>query len=64
MEENTFVGIPVDAILDSLRKQEWEISRELFHTPKWRKVKRYRLLELKQKLAEEIDLIDHVLNDN
>lgn len=50
--------------LGSFMKDEiWKLQKELNHTPKWRKIKRYRLLEKLYKLEEDYGLMDHVFND-
>lgn len=61
---NTFLGMDVDGLLDAMRKDSFALQREINKTPKWRKIKRYRLLERLYKLDEDRGLIAHVLNDN
>lgn len=61
---NTFLGFPVDEMLKAMREASFALQREINHTPKWRKIKRYRLLEQLYKLDEDRGLIAHVLNDD
>lgn len=61
---NTFLGMDVDTWLDSMRKDSFALQREINNTPKWRKIKRYHLLERLYKLDEYRGLIAHVLNDD
>lgn len=41
-----------------------ELKTQLYHTPKWRKIKRYHLFEKIEKLEEDFALMDHVFNDH
>lgn len=61
---NTFLGMDVGEMLDAMRKDSFALQRAINHTPKWRKIKRYRLLERLYKLDEDRGLIAHVLNDD
>jgi len=61
---NTLFGIPVDGLLASMREESFAIQREINKTPKWRKIKRYRLFERLYKLDEDRGLLAHVLNDD
>lgn len=44
---------------DEIRELRWQ----LYDTPKWRKIKRYRLFEKIDKLEDDFGLMDHVFND-
>lgn len=47
----------------SMQEKIQELRWELYYTPKWRKIKRYRLFEKIHKLDEDYALIDHIFND-
>lgn len=61
---NTFLGYSVDDMLATMRKDAFALQREINKTPKWRKIKRYHLLEQLYKLDEDRGLIAHILNDD
>lgn len=61
---NTLMAMPVNEMLDNMRKESFALQHRINHTPKWRKVKRYYLLERLYKLDEDRGLIAHVLNDD
>jgi hypothetical protein len=61
---NTFLEIPVDSMLQEMRREAFDLQRQINKTPKWRKVRRYRLFEKLYKLDEDRGLIAHVLNDD
>lgn len=51
-------------LVDGMRQEIKMLKRELYKTPKWRKVKRYRLFERIDKLEEDEALITHVMLDD
>lgn len=51
-------------ILEEMRLETMNLSRKLYKTPKWRKIKRYHLFERINKLEEDIGLISHVMLDD
>ena len=61
---NTFLGIPVDDWLSTMREDSRKLTTEIYKTPKWRKIKRYRLFEKREKLDDDRGLLSHVLNDD
>lgn len=48
-------------IKPSMQAELRELRRQLYHTPKWRKIKRLNLFEKINRLEEDIGLLDHVL---
>lgn len=54
----------VEWMLDNMTKESFKLQREINRTPKWRMIKRYRLLEKLYKLDEARGLISHVMNDD
>lgn len=52
------------AIVAGLHDEIRELRRELYRTPKWRKIKRYRLFEKIEKLEEDRGLIEHVMMED
>lgn len=49
-------------MLDNMKKESFKLQRQINHTPKWRMIKRYRLLEKLYQLDEDRGLIAHVMN--
>ena len=47
-------------MLAEMKEQSFSLQREINKTPKWRKIKRYLLLEKLYKLDEDRGLIAHV----
>lgn len=48
-------------MLDNMKKEIFHLQRQINHTPKWRVIKRYRLLEKLYKLEEDHGLISHTM---
>lgn len=61
---NTFMGVAVNDMLSEMRSYSFELQTKINKTPKWRKIKRYHLLEKLYKVDEDRGLIAHVLNDD
>lgn len=49
------------ALVAEMTSDIWDLRKQLHKTPKWRKVKRYKLFEQIDKLEEDRDLIEHVM---
>lgn len=47
----------------SMQEEIRDLQWKLYRTPKWRKIKRYRLFEKIHKIEEDYALMDHVFND-
>jgi hypothetical protein len=66
-KEEVPVGMPkhhVEWMLDNMREESLKLQRKINHTPRWRVIKRYFLLEKLYKLDESRGLIAHVMNDD
>lgn len=57
------LGIDAHALVADMYMEVAGLRRELHRTPKWRKIKRYRLFEKIEKLEEDRGLIEHVMLD-
>jgi uncharacterized protein YdcH (DUF465 family) len=51
-------------MVDNMKAERVKLKQELYHTPRWRKIKRYRLFEKIEKLDGDISLIVHVMLDD
>lgn len=56
-----FTGTDMHVVLAHMDAAIRELNSEIEHTSKWRKVKRYRLLEKLFKLEGDRGLIEHVM---
>lgn len=54
----------VQWMLDNMKEESFKLQRQINKTPKWRMIKRYRLLEKLYKLDEDRGLIAHTMNDD
>lgn len=51
-------------VVTQMNKEIWKLEKDLYYTPKWRKIKRYRMFERLNKLQEDKGLIEHVLMED
>lgn len=50
-------------VIPGMHEEIAMLRRELYKTPKWRKIKRYRLFEKIDQLEEDVSLQEHVWMD-